>query len=161
MSSSVSGGFGSRSPERYRLPNPTAVRCAERLASPPSTRERARLQTETGTGAVPARDWIRCTKARRCARHGAGMSPFAPRKGLQKPFAERKATMGEKHMTTFAVLGSGGWGTAVAVLLAQNPAHRVRLRSAHADNAAKLRESRENSRLLPGARFPDSLEITA
>src|SRR5688572_24590916 len=63
-------------------------------------------------------------------------------------------------MTTFAVLGSGGWGTAVAVLLAQNPAHRVRLWSAHADNAATLRAGRENARLLPGVRFPDSLEIT-
>lgn len=64
-------------------------------------------------------------------------------------------------MTTFAILGSGGWGTAVAVLLAQNPTHRVRLWSAHADNAAKLNESRENARLLPGVRFPDSLQITA
>jgi glycerol-3-phosphate dehydrogenase (NAD(P)+) len=64
-------------------------------------------------------------------------------------------------MTTFAVLGSGGWGTAVAVLLAQNPAHRVRLWSAHADNAVKLHASRENARLLPGVRIPDSVEITA
>ncbi len=63
-------------------------------------------------------------------------------------------------MTTFAVLGSGGWGTAVAVLLAQNPAHRVRLWSAHADNVAKLRELRENARLLPGVRIPDSVQIT-
>ena len=31
---------------------------------------------------------------------------------------------------TFAVLGSGGWGTATALLLAQNPDHRVRLWSA-------------------------------
>ncbi len=62
---------------------------------------------------------------------------------------------------TFAVLGSGGWGTAVAVLLAQIPGHRVRLWSAHPENAAKLHESRENTRLLPGVRFPDSLQITA
>lgn len=64
-------------------------------------------------------------------------------------------------MTTFAVLGSGGWGTAIAVLLAQNSEHRVRLWSAHPENATKLRESRENARLLPGVRLPDSLEITA
>jgi glycerol-3-phosphate dehydrogenase (NAD(P)+) len=63
-------------------------------------------------------------------------------------------------MTTFAVLGSGGWGTAVALLLAQSPAHRVRLWSAHADNAARLRESRENARLLPGVRIPESILIT-
>ncbi|MBM3980631.1 MAG: NAD(P)-dependent glycerol-3-phosphate dehydrogenase [Planctomycetes bacterium] len=64
-------------------------------------------------------------------------------------------------MTTFAVLGSGGWGTAVAVLLAQNPAHCVRLWSAHAGRAAELSQTRENARLLPGVKLPDSLEITA
>lgn len=63
-------------------------------------------------------------------------------------------------MTTFAILGSGGWGTATAVLLAQNPAHRVRLWSAHPDNAAKIRASRENERLLPGVEIPDSVEVT-
>jgi len=63
-------------------------------------------------------------------------------------------------MPTFAILGSGGWGTAIAVLLAQNPAHRVRLWSAHPENALKLRESRENARLLPGVRIPDSVQIT-
>ncbi len=62
---------------------------------------------------------------------------------------------------TFAVLGSGGWGTAVAALLAQNASHRVRLWAARAENAAKLRESRENARLLPGVRLPDSLQITS
>jgi glycerol-3-phosphate dehydrogenase (NAD(P)+) len=63
-------------------------------------------------------------------------------------------------MTTFAILGSGGWGTAVAVLLAQNPAHRVRLWSAHPDNAAKMRASRENTRLLPGVNIPEAVQIT-
>jgi glycerol-3-phosphate dehydrogenase (NAD(P)+) len=64
-------------------------------------------------------------------------------------------------MTTFAVLGSGGWGTAVAVLLAQSSAHRVRLWSAHPENAVKLRELHENARLLPGVRIPDFVQITA
>jgi glycerol-3-phosphate dehydrogenase (NAD(P)+) len=63
--------------------------------------------------------------------------------------------------STFAVLGSGGWGTAVAVLLAQKSAHQVRLWSAHPDNAETLRQSRENARLLPGIRIPDSVQITA
>ncbi|MBN9122495.1 MAG: NAD(P)-dependent glycerol-3-phosphate dehydrogenase [Planctomycetes bacterium] len=63
--------------------------------------------------------------------------------------------------TTFAVLGSGGWGTAVAVLLAQKSAHRVRLWSAHPERAEQLRQSRENARLLPGVRIPDSVQITA
>lgn len=62
--------------------------------------------------------------------------------------------------TTFAILGSGGWGTAIAVLLAQNPEHRVRLWSARADSARQLRERRENVRLLPGVPIPDSVELT-
>ena len=63
-------------------------------------------------------------------------------------------------MTTFAVLGSGGWGTATAILLAQNPAHRVRLWGAHAETVRRLRDTRENTRLLPGVRIPTSVEIT-
>ncbi|HXD85650.1 MAG TPA: NAD(P)H-dependent glycerol-3-phosphate dehydrogenase [Urbifossiella sp.] len=64
-------------------------------------------------------------------------------------------------MTTFAVLGSGGWGTAIALLLAQNPDHRVRLWSAHAGSARVLNEKRENSRLLPGVPIPATIVITA
>ena len=63
--------------------------------------------------------------------------------------------------TTFAVLGSGGWGTAVALLLAQQPDHRVRLWSAHAESARRLNETRENTRLLPGVPIPASIRITA
>lgn len=62
--------------------------------------------------------------------------------------------------TTFAILGTGGWGTAIAVLLAQNPQHRVRLWSAHAESARQLRATRENTRLLPGIPIPDSVTIT-
>ncbi len=62
--------------------------------------------------------------------------------------------------TTFAILGSGGWGTAIAVLLAQNPEHRVRLWSAHAEAARQLRDARENVRLLPGVTIPEAVQIT-
>lgn len=64
-------------------------------------------------------------------------------------------------MTTFAVLGSGGWGTAIALHLAQNPAHRVRLWGARSDNVARLCAARENARLLPGANIPEVVTITA
>jgi len=60
--------------------------------------------------------------------------------------------------TTFAILGSGGWGTAIAVLLAQK--HRVRLWSAHTEAAKQLKDARENTRLLPGVAIPDSVLIT-
>ena len=61
---------------------------------------------------------------------------------------------------TFAVLGDGAWGTAIAILLAQDPQHRVRLWSAREDNARILREKRENVRLLPGVRIPPEIELT-
>jgi glycerol-3-phosphate dehydrogenase (NAD(P)+) len=62
--------------------------------------------------------------------------------------------------TTFAVLGDGAWGTAVALLLAQRPDHRVRLWSAREENGRLLRERRENVRLLPGVPIPESVELT-
>lgn len=62
---------------------------------------------------------------------------------------------------TFAVLGDGAWGTAVALLLAQQQGHRVRLWSARAENARLLRERRENIRLLPGVPIPEAIELTA
>jgi glycerol-3-phosphate dehydrogenase (NAD(P)+) len=62
--------------------------------------------------------------------------------------------------TNFAVLGDGAWGTAVALLLAQRPEHRVRIWSAREENGRILREKRENVRLLPGVRIPESIGLT-
>src|SRR5437763_11401930 len=62
--------------------------------------------------------------------------------------------------TSFAVLGDGAWGTAMAVLLAQNPDHRVTLWSARADNGRLLQECRENVRLLPGVPIPPAVTLT-
>jgi glycerol-3-phosphate dehydrogenase (NAD(P)+) len=60
----------------------------------------------------------------------------------------------------FTVLGDGAWGTAIALLLAQNPQHRVVLWSAREENGRILRERRENVRLLPGVPIPDAVELT-
>jgi glycerol-3-phosphate dehydrogenase (NAD(P)+) len=60
-----------------------------------------------------------------------------------------------------AILGDGAWGTAIALLLAQKSEHRVFLWSARPENAAVLRERRENVRLLPGVPIPDSVTLTA
>ena len=62
--------------------------------------------------------------------------------------------------TRFAILGSGGWGTAVALILAQNPQHRVALWSARPENAAFWHARRENVRLLPGVAIPQSILLT-
>src|SRR5438309_121377 len=61
----------------------------------------------------------------------------------------------------FAVLGAGAWGTAVALVLAENPDHHVRLWSARPENARALHERRENVRLLPGVPIPLAILLTA
>jgi glycerol-3-phosphate dehydrogenase (NAD(P)+) len=62
--------------------------------------------------------------------------------------------------TTFAVLGDGAWGTAVALLLAADPDHSVTLWSARPENGRLLQERRENVRLLPGVPIPEAVHLT-
>lgn len=57
------------------------------------------------------------------------------------------------------VLGTGGWGTAIAMLLSQN-GHAVTLWSHNKEKAAELCQTRENP-LLPGVRIPGEIDITA
>ncbi len=64
-------------------------------------------------------------------------------------------------MPNFAVLGSGGWGTAIAVVLAQRPGVGVRLWSAREATGRDLRERRENVRQLPGVPIPPGVLLTA
>ncbi|MCI9165672.1 MAG: NAD(P)-dependent glycerol-3-phosphate dehydrogenase [Oscillospiraceae bacterium] len=56
------------------------------------------------------------------------------------------------------VLGSGGWGTALALLLTDN-GHRVTLWSHSAQRCELLRRERVNPR-LPGVALPEALELT-
>jgi glycerol-3-phosphate dehydrogenase (NAD(P)+) len=62
--------------------------------------------------------------------------------------------------THFAILGDGAWGTAIALLLAQEATHRVTLWSAFEENGRILRERRENVRLLPGVPIPPRITLT-
>jgi len=64
-------------------------------------------------------------------------------------------------MSSITVLGSGAWGTAIALSLARQGNHRVTLWSHRAEAAEALQRDRENRHFLPGFRFPDALEITA
>jgi glycerol-3-phosphate dehydrogenase (NAD(P)+) len=61
---------------------------------------------------------------------------------------------------SIVILGDGAWGTAIALLLAQNPEHRVTLWSAREENGRLLRERRENVRLLPGIAIPPAIHLT-
>jgi glycerol-3-phosphate dehydrogenase (NAD(P)+) len=65
-------------------------------------------------------------------------------------------------MTTgITVLGSGAMATACAILLAQRDDQRVSLWARRKDLADEMSASRENRRLLPGVRLPESIKITA
>lgn len=57
------------------------------------------------------------------------------------------------------VLGSGGWGTALALLLLEN-GHSVTLWSYKEEESNALREKRENP-VLPGVPLPEKLSLTA
>ena len=63
-------------------------------------------------------------------------------------------------MTRVAVLGSGSWGSALSVVLADAGAS-VRLWARRPDLADQITRTRENSDYLPGVRIPDSVRPTA
>ncbi len=58
------------------------------------------------------------------------------------------------------VLGAGSWGTALAIVLAQN-GHRVRLWARDAGLVARSAVDRVNARYLPDCPFPEALSLTA
>jgi len=62
-------------------------------------------------------------------------------------------------MSRITVLGSGAWGTAMAMSLCARGGHEVTLWAHRADHAAALEWDRENRRYLPGFAFPPELRI--
>ncbi|MCR5797532.1 MAG: NAD(P)H-dependent glycerol-3-phosphate dehydrogenase [Eubacterium sp.] len=61
-------------------------------------------------------------------------------------------------MRNIAFLGAGSWGTALAILCANN-GHKVTIWSKIKEETDMLREKREHVHRLPGAKLPDSIEI--
>jgi glycerol-3-phosphate dehydrogenase (NAD(P)+) len=59
-------------------------------------------------------------------------------------------------MACIAVIGAGGWGTALALALS-NKGHLVRLWAYEKEVAASIRETRENRLFLPGIRLPEDI----
>lgn len=58
-----------------------------------------------------------------------------------------------------AVLGSGAWGTALAISLA--PRHDITLWARDAAQVVAMSAARTNQRYLPAIKFPDQLSVTA
>ena len=56
----------------------------------------------------------------------------------------------------FAVLGAGSWGTALAILLANN-GYPTSLWGHEPDHIDSLNKHRENQQFLPGVILPDTL----
>lgn len=62
-------------------------------------------------------------------------------------------------MKKITVVGSGSWGTALAVMLAEN-GHEVRIWARRQDAVDELLQKRTNERYLPGIRIPDTIWAT-
>jgi len=66
----------------------------------------------------------------------------------------------ENNGASVAILGAGGWGTALGITLAQQ-GRAVRLWARRPELAESLRRERQNPDYLPGVALPDSLEVTS
>jgi glycerol-3-phosphate dehydrogenase (NAD(P)+) len=64
-------------------------------------------------------------------------------------------------MSRITVLGSGAWGTAIALSLTRRGDHEVTLWSHRAETAEALNRSRENLHFLSGFPFPNTLRVTS
>ncbi|MCX7010245.1 MAG: NAD(P)-dependent glycerol-3-phosphate dehydrogenase [Kiritimatiellaeota bacterium] len=63
-------------------------------------------------------------------------------------------------MKQIAVIGDGGWGTALALVLAKN-GQRVRLWGPFPEYLDEIRRTGENKKFLPGVKLPTELEWVA
>ena len=59
------------------------------------------------------------------------------------------------------VLGGGAMGTACAAVLSEKSGQKVTVWARNASFAEQMQRGRENTRLLPGIRIPDGIEITS
>jgi glycerol-3-phosphate dehydrogenase (NAD(P)+) len=64
-------------------------------------------------------------------------------------------------MSRIAVLGSGAWGTAIALALHRRGGHAITLWSHSAEEAGQIADAGENTLFLPGFPLPKSIAVTA
>ena len=103
---------------------------------------------------------FRAVSARNGDVHNFHYTPYLPTIGVYKfslLFMGRKAM--EIKMAKISVIGSGSWGTAVAVMLAKN-GHNVVLWSYFEEESKELAENRENIPFLPGIKIPENVKFT-
>jgi glycerol-3-phosphate dehydrogenase (NAD(P)+) len=63
-------------------------------------------------------------------------------------------------MTKIAILGAGGWGTALAIVFSRSrKPHEISLWVHNAERAASMQRERENRTYLPGAKLLESIRI--
>lgn len=65
-----------------------------------------------------------------------------------------------KDKISFTVVGAGAWGTALALILAENQ-HQVSLYTHEPRHRESMIHSRENAQYLPGNPFPRNIRVTA
>jgi glycerol-3-phosphate dehydrogenase (NAD(P)+) len=63
-------------------------------------------------------------------------------------------------MSRIAVLGSGAWGTAIALSLHRRGGHQVALWAHSPELARQIADARENTQFLPGIPLPEGLTVT-
>lgn len=63
-------------------------------------------------------------------------------------------------MAKINIIGSGGWGTANAILLASN-GHEVLLWSYMKEESENLKKHKENKPFLPGVKIPEAVDFTS
>ena len=64
------------------------------------------------------------------------------------------------NIYNIAIIGAGGWGTAVAVLLASK-GHNVTLWTHETEVILEINDENTNSKYLPGVKLPDNIRATA
>ena len=59
-----------------------------------------------------------------------------------------------------AIIGAGGWGTALGVLWSKR-GNAITLWGNNPERTARLRETRENAEYLPGVKLPEAIQVTS